>query len=138
MDATLRRLVRQRAGNCCEYCRLPQSLAPLAAFHIEHIISKEHGGSDDLDNLALSCSRCNLSKGPNLAGIAPDTGKIVPLFHPRRQKWTRHFRWKGPILVGRTQVGNVTIAVLDINHAKRVEMRRELITEGVFPTAERA
>ena len=45
MDPALRTLVAQRAGRCCEYCRLPEQFVPVA-FHVEHIIPKQHGGSD--------------------------------------------------------------------------------------------
>jgi hypothetical protein len=135
MDAATRALVRARAGHCCEYCGLPERLVPLAGFQIEHVIAKQHGGPDSDDNLALACHRCNLHKGPNLTGIDPVTAKVVRLFHPRRQKWTRHFRWAGPFLVGRTQTGRATIAVLAINHAERVALRAQLIAEGVFPPA---
>jgi len=31
----------------CEYCRLHQDDSPLAALHVEHIIPKIHGGTDD-------------------------------------------------------------------------------------------
>ena len=54
MDAELERLVRRRAGGRCEYCRLPQNAYPVA-FEIDHIIAKQHGGSDSLSNLALAC-----------------------------------------------------------------------------------
>src|SRR6266853_634204 len=63
--------VRERARNACEFCGLHQDDSPLAALHIEHIIPKIHGGSDDLDNLALACIDCNLHKGRNLTGIDP-------------------------------------------------------------------
>lgn len=75
MDAATRRLVRQRANNRCEYCGLRQEDAPVATFHMEHIIPKQHGGSDDPGNLALACYHCNLHKGPNLASLDPDTGR---------------------------------------------------------------
>jgi hypothetical protein len=68
-----------------------------------------------------------------LSGIDPPTGAIVRLFHPRRHKWARHFRWNGPILIGRTPIGRATIEVLEINLSYRVRMRAELIAEGVFP-----
>jgi hypothetical protein len=48
-------------------------------------------------------------------------------------KWTRHFRWDGPFLVGRTRVGRATIAVLQMNHEERIEVRQTLIDEGLFP-----
>jgi len=70
--------------------------------------------------------------GPNLTGIDGVTGKVVPLFHPRRHKWSRHFRWQGALLVGRTPIGRATIAVLGINLPLRVRLRQALIEEGVF------
>ena len=67
----VRTQVRERAHNACEYCHLHQDDSPLAVLHIEHIIPKVHGGTDDLDNLALACIDCNLHKGTNLTGIDP-------------------------------------------------------------------
>ena len=57
MDAATRQLVRQRASNCCEYCRLPQATQPFVTFHIDHIIARQHGGTDNPDNLCLACQR---------------------------------------------------------------------------------
>lgn len=76
MDAGTRRMVRQRASDCCEYCRLPQEAAPVAAFQVEHIRAKQHHGDDSPANLALACPRCNLFKGPNLSAIDPDSGEV--------------------------------------------------------------
>src|SRR5439155_1919765 len=79
------------------------------------------------------CSFCNKRKGPNLSGIDPATGRITRLFHPRRHKWERHFRWEGPLLVGRTPIGRATIAVLSMNARLRVAVRAALMEEGLFP-----
>ncbi len=68
MDDSLRELVKQRANQCCEYCRLPQEYDVLP-FQIDHIVSLKHRGSSDEANLALSCYNCNAYKGPNIAGI---------------------------------------------------------------------
>ena len=57
----------------------------------------------------------------------------MPLFNPRRHKWSRHFRRTGPVLTGLTARGRATIRVLKINLEHRVEFRRELIEEGSFP-----
>lgn len=135
MNPDLRAKVRDRAGDRCEYCRLPQQLAPWATFHVEHIVARQHGGGDELRNLAWSCDRCNLNKGPNLAGRDPRTGTITRLYNPRRSEWSRHFRWDGPVLVGRTAVGRTTVEVLRINHPQRVLLRGMLIAEGTFPPA---
>lgn len=133
MDEARRELVRERADNRCEYCRLHQDDDPLFTFHIEHITAKQHGGEENAGNLALSCHECNLRKGPNLTGIDLKTGNITRLFHPQRHKWSRHFRWDGPILVGRTAIGRTTIAVLGMNLSHRVTLRQALVDAEVFP-----
>ena len=63
------------------------------------------------------------------------TRKLTPLFNPRRLKWSRHFRWEAAYLVGRTAIGRVTVELLKINDPFRVELRQELIEEGLFPPA---
>lgn len=118
--------VRERAQNACEYCRLRQDDSPLAALHIEHIIPKVHGGTDDLDNLALACIDCNLHKGTNLAGIDPLTNDLTELFHPRRQDWAEHFGWQGIYLTGETPVGRTTIRVLNMNSDDQLALRSSL------------
>jgi hypothetical protein len=135
MDATTREFVWIRAHCRCEYYLIHQDDEPFYRLHVEHVIAKQHGGPDDQDNLALACHHDNEHKGPNLSGIDPDTGKVVSLFNPRRQRWRRHFRFEGPIIVGRTQCGRATVAVLALNARDRVELRAELIADGVFPPA---
>jgi hypothetical protein len=135
MDPSTRDLVWDRARHRCEYCLIHQDDEPFYRFHIEHVIAKQHGGGDDSDNLALACHHDNEHKGPNLSGIDPETGKVARLFNPRRQSWARHFRFDGPMIVGRTQCGRATVAVLALNARDRVDLRAELIANGVFPPA---
>jgi hypothetical protein len=134
MDEALEKLVRERAGHCREYYRLPEKCSSLS-FEIDHIIARQHGGETTASNLALAGFADNHHKGPNLGSIDPKTGKKVWLFHPRRHKWDRHFPWDGPMLVGRTPIGRATIEVLAINLPYRVAQRAALIEEGVFPPA---
>lgn len=129
MTVTLEDRVRRRAGDACEYCRVPQS-AYRVSLQLDHIIARQHGGRTTLNNLALSCLRCNLNKGPNIAGIDPKSGALVPLFHPRRDHWDEHFRWNGSRLVGSTPIGRVTVRVLAVNHPDALALRRRLIAEG--------
>jgi hypothetical protein len=119
----IRAQVRERAQNACEYCHLHQDDSPLATLHIEHIIPRIHGGSDDIDNLALACIDCNLHKGTNLTGIDPETNALAELFHPRREEWKEHFEWKGIYLAGKTAVGRTTIRVLNINSEDQLALR---------------
>jgi len=134
MDAALARLVWQRAMHCCEYSQLSQEYDD-RPFEIDHIISRKHRGPSVASNYALSCFRCNSFKGSDISGRDRLTRKLTPLFNPRRHKWSRHFRWEGAYLVGRTPIGRVTVEVLNINDPFRVELREELMEEGLFPPA---
>jgi 5-methylcytosine-specific restriction endonuclease McrA len=97
MDADIREKVRLLANNRCEYCRLPQEFSGLL-FHVDHVVPRKHGGTDQLDNLALACPECNLRKGTNLSGMEPETGRVISLFHPRRDRWEQHFKMEEAII----------------------------------------
>lgn len=127
MEAATRELVWRRAGDACEYCGLAQHDVPFAVFHVEHVIPKQHGGTDDPSNLALACNHCNSHKGPNLSGIDPETREIVPLYNPRVAPWHEHFERHGPIILGRTPAGRATVRVFAMNSVDRVELRTALI-----------
>ena len=127
------RQTRRRARHRCEYCLLPQSASRLR-HHVDHVVARQHGGSDELSNLALSCVHCNLHKGPNLAGIDPVTKELVALYHPRRDRWREHFAWQQAILSGLTATGRATVRVLAINEPSLVAVREALILEGRLPT----
>jgi hypothetical protein len=129
MDAGTRRFVRERAGERCEYCRLHQRNNE-SLTHIEHVIARHHGGSDDLANLALARHRRNLHKGHNLSGVDPLTDGVESLFHPRRDPWPEHFVFRGAYLEGLTPAGRVTVEVLALNDARRLELRQELLGLG--------
>jgi hypothetical protein len=122
MDAALRRLVRRRADGRCEYCRLVQNMEPLS-FHIEHIVSRQHGGTDSPDNLALACHHCNLRKGTNLTAIDTDAGLLTRLFHPRQDVWEQHFIERAGEVIGRTAVGRATVRLLKMNDRGRLRLR---------------
>jgi hypothetical protein len=132
MDSATRVFVRVRAGERCEYCLLRQEQIDLP-LHVEHIIAKQHGGSDDPENLALCCARCNLSKGPNLSGIDPESGELVPLFNPRRDEWAEHFAFQGYRIAGLTPVGRASVYVLAMNEPRRLELRATLLARGELP-----
>ncbi len=132
MDAAVRELVRRRAKDRCEYCRLPQSAVQFAPFHTEHIVARQHGGEDQPSNLALACDRCNLHKGPNLTSIDPETGVLVPLFHPRRDAWTDHFGWAAAEIVGKTPTGRATVCLLNMNAKRRLHLRSRLLAAGLL------
>lgn len=129
MDRGLRALVERRAEFHCEYCCLPQASSPFARFHVEHIIARQHGGISEEQNLALACNFCNLHKGPNIASLT-EAGILVPLFHPRRNRWDEYFQWQGVQIVGVTDIGSVTVNLLSMNDAQRLEVRENLRLRG--------
>jgi hypothetical protein len=126
------RIVAARAGDRCEYCRMHRALQG-ATFHVEHIDPTSQGGTSDLGNLAWCCPGCNLTKSDHVQVTDPKSGAVVRMFHPRRQRWSRHFRWVGPQLVGRTPVGRATVDALALNHPRRIRIREAEQLFGWFP-----
>jgi len=128
----LSRAVRARAGTRCQYCLMHESLQG-ATFHIEHVIPQCQGGRSDLENLALACPGCNLHKASRITAIDPGSGEEVRLFHPIRQLWSEHFRFKGYQIEGLTPVGRATVAALKLNHSRRQRIREVEQAFGLYP-----
>ena len=128
-----RRIVRERAEYCCEYCRVAES-DRLSTFHIDHIIALKHDGTDDTDNLCFACYKCNGYKGSNVAGLDPETNEASKLYHPRQQQWDDHFQINNDgTLAGKTPEGRVTINILRINSPERVKPRHIALQIGEYP-----
>jgi hypothetical protein len=122
VSESIRRLVRERAQNRCEYYGMTQEIQG-ATFHIEHIVSRRKGGKDGADNLALACPSCNFQKSDHVESKDPETGEIVPLFHPRRDEWEEHFESEDLRIIGITPVGRATVALLNLNSERRLLIR---------------
>lgn len=125
-------VVEARAGGRCEYCRMHSSLQG-ATFHAEHLLPSSRGGLSELTNLAWACPGCNLRKSDRVEVHDTESGATVPLFHPRSDSWHEHFRWDGYILVGVTAIGRATVAVLDLNHPRRIKIREAESMFALFP-----
>jgi len=126
--------IADRAEGCCEYCAA-QSEFSQDSFSVEHIQPSSRGGSNDSENLPLSCQGCNNFKFTATTGVDPVTGKRVPLFHPRRGRWLEHFGWSEDFteMVGVTPVGRATIVRLQLNRRGLVNQRRVLHAMGEHP-----
>lgn len=126
----LRHFVYERAQGYCEYCLIPEA-ASFATHEIDHIVAEKHGGLTEADNLALSCTLCNKHKGSDLTSIDPETGDIVPLYHPRRDEWMLHFllRVSDAEFVPLTPTGRVTVRLLQLNRRDRI-VERQLLVEA--------
>lgn len=132
IPAKLRELVINRARGCCEYCRVSQADSDVS-FHVEHIIAAVHGGKTLENNLALSCLRCNLYKGTNIAAADPATNEPTFLFHPRRHAWDQHFRFDRAVIEPLTPEGRAAAFVLRLNDQERIEQRLLLLQFGQYP-----
>lgn len=127
----IRRMVRERANYCCEYCLISEAFT-FASHEIDHIIARKHGGETTAENLALSCTICNQHKGSDLASIDPETDKLVPLYNPRKQEWQEHFRIEDNQIIPLTAEGRVTVRLLQFNRQERIEERKLLIKAGIL------
>ena len=133
----LRRLVRDRAANCCEYCRHPATYA-CAPFVCEHVRPRVRGAGNTMSELAWACPACNSHKYDKVNARDPQTGRVVPLFNPRRQRWSRHFAWSEDfwLIQGRTPTGRATVMTLHLNRLERINLRRALAGIGEHPPAD--
>jgi len=71
---SLRDFVRERAGNRCEYCLVPDVF--VSVHEPDHIIAAQHRGATTPENLALACFDCNRYKGPNISSVDPATEQV--------------------------------------------------------------
>ena len=132
MHESLKAQIRSRADHRCEYCLVSQA-SDFLDFEFDHVIAQKHGGLATFENLAFACFPCNSQKGPNLAGFDQETRRVVRLWNPRKDHRGKHLEWQGPLLVGRTSIGRVTVSVLNINDPDAVAFREMLIEDGQFP-----
>jgi len=132
VDEASRRLVFERAGRCCEYCLVYEDSAGFP-HQIDHIISRKHGGSSGIGNLAYACVLCNRYKGSDIASV-DRAGHAVRFFDPRRDIWEEHFKLNGPIIQPMTPVGEVTARVLQLNASERVIERQLWQALGQYRT----
>ncbi len=131
LSAALRRLVRERANGACEYCGTPEGLT-FSAHDVDHVVALKHGGGDDEDNLALSCTACNQHKGTDIASFDSETKTIVPLYNPRRDRWSDHFQVLEHRILGRTPTGRATSRLLQWNREDRLAERTVLSRAGLL------
>jgi len=126
--------IREQAGNRCGYCLAHQDYVPWV-LEIEHIVPLVAGGSNDDSNLWLACHAYNLFKGVKTLSRDPLTARLVPLFNPRTQRWTRHFQWStdGTLILGRTAAGRATVIALNLNNLIAVRVRRHWVMAGWHP-----
>jgi len=137
ITSQLKNDVVERAKGCCEYCR-SQARFAMQSFSVEHIVPRSRDGKTEIENLALACQGCNNHKYTKTEGRDPVNGDLVPLYHPRAQRWRDHFAWNEDctLIIGLTPVGRATVEALYLNREGLINLRRVLYTMGMHPPAE--
>jgi hypothetical protein len=127
----IKRLVYNRAQGCCEYCQTCEANTG-QAMHVEHI---DPSAGDLLENLCLSCSNCNLSKGKATTASDPQSAQSFSLFNPRIHTWIDHFEWidRGLRVRGLTAIGRATVERLKMNQERVIISRRRWAAGGFHP-----
>lgn len=134
LSETLRKKVRQRAKNRCEYCLSHQDYM-MGRLQIDHIQPLAKGGVNTEDNLCLACELCNQYKWTKTEGLDIESGQVVSLFNPRNQKWKEHFTWNPEAIeiIGITACGRATISALRLNNNLAVTVRKNWVQAGWHP-----
>lgn len=100
-DSTFERVTwqgREAWEGRCIHCRrrllIGKDGEPIGPATIEHIVPRGQGGSDELDNLALACARCNHQKGYRLDDRRSDDPVLRRVVETLRER--RRARWRDP------------------------------------------
>lgn len=128
----LRRLVKERANHCCEYCLMPEDDGYLM-HEIDHILPEKHRGQTTADNLCLSCMECNRYKGSDIGSFDVENQAFAILYNPRTMKWAEHFRLNKTYIEPLTAEGRVTEFLLRLNSESRMTRRSVLLGLGRYP-----
>jgi len=130
IPAEMRRTVRQRAGNRCEYCGICEDDTEFGC-EVDHILSEKHLGRTELENLALACFFCNRNKGSDLGSIrSTDDPVFVRFFNPRLDVWSDHFEYDAMRrILPKTDIGQVAARLFGFNAENRLLERQSLQDE---------
>ncbi len=133
ISSETRLIVTVRAHHVCEYCLISEEDS-FFKFQIEHIISRKHGGSSELENLALSCVFCNRYKGSDIASLIPGTNELIRFYNPRTMRWREHFYLNEVVIEPLTKIGEATIRILQMNADEQILERTLLHRRGRYPS----
>jgi 5-methylcytosine-specific restriction endonuclease McrA len=83
------RLAEAQNWRCC-WCSRPVSIfrSRRDSATIEHVTPKSEGGTDAWENLAMSCARCNSSRGSTAAD------SFVPPTRDKKRRKKRFYKYK--------------------------------------------
>jgi 5-methylcytosine-specific restriction endonuclease McrA len=80
----------------CIHCQTKLAIrldgAPIGDATLEHIVPRNHGGTDALENLAVACGRCNAEKGLRHDHKRPDDPRARRVIERLQAKRKARFR----------------------------------------------
>jgi 5-methylcytosine-specific restriction endonuclease McrA len=120
----IRQKIIEQANGLCEYC-LQSNLFSFTPHQIDHIISLKHGGKTELENLAYACFGCNNAKSSDVGTVLLPERIFIRLFNPRTDNWNDHFEIYLGKFYAKTQIGEATIKVLNLNVTERIMERND-------------
>lgn len=119
ISETIRKKVIKRANHCCEYYQISDDDIYFP-HQIDHIISRKHDGETKLENLAYACFACNNAKGSDIGTILLPDKIFIRLFNPREDSWQDHFEMENGVIYAKTDVGQASVKVLNLNDINRI------------------
>lgn len=70
INSLIKRKVIERDGYICRHCGMDCSKSGSGGYHFDHVYPVSRGGETSIENLVMSCVRCNSRKGAKV-GIWP-------------------------------------------------------------------
>ena len=86
------RVLEGKCIHCQKKLVLREDGTPLNGATLEHIVPKNHGGGEELENLAIACARCNSEKGlrhDHKRADDPKLRAVIERLQERRRKRLR-------------------------------------------------
>ena len=83
---------RGKCIHCRRWLAIGVDGTPISRATIEHIVPRNHGGGDTLENLALACARCNHEKGKRHDHRARGTPRLEHVIGQLQRERQERFR----------------------------------------------
>lgn len=115
--------IEQQQNSYCAYCRTYVDTGN-SPFDIEHIVPKSRHAqwTFNVENLCLSCRKCNFAKGKKETLVDkdaeeyPHNGNGFKIIHPYHDKYSEHIELvEGILYKGLTEKGKFTIKTCNLN-----------------------
>jgi hypothetical protein len=120
--------LRKEFGGRCVYCRASDAISGVQGFGVDHYRPKRRFATlaTEYLNLYYSCNRCNSNKGQFWPTPQQQKAKVfVP--NPCEHVMADHMRFHGSAVAHRSNAGEFTVELLDLNEPDVVKLRDAII-----------